>query len=56
MARAGIPSAVVLVTNENGSHNPDEALDKKDFAAGVKVVANAMLKLARDGVPVDGAA
>lgn len=52
-ARAGVPSAVVLVTNENGSHNPDEALDRKDFAAGVKVVANAMLKLARDGVPAD---
>ena len=31
-ARAGIPLAVLLVRNANGSHNSDEALDPKDFA------------------------
>jgi N-carbamoyl-L-amino-acid hydrolase len=43
--RAGIPSAVLLVRNANGSHNSDEALDRKDFAAGVHVLARAMHRL-----------
>jgi len=44
--RAGIPSAVILVRNQNGSHNPDEALQQEHFAAGVRVLAGAMLRLA----------
>jgi N-carbamoyl-L-amino-acid hydrolase len=45
-ARAGIPSAVILVRNAHGSHNSDEALDRKDFAAGVHVLGRAMHRLA----------
>jgi N-carbamoyl-L-amino-acid hydrolase len=41
-ARAGIPCAVLLIRNANGSHNADEALDRQDFAAGVRVLARAM--------------
>ncbi|MGH6645262.1 MAG: M20/M25/M40 family metallo-hydrolase, partial [Bradyrhizobium sp.] len=44
-ARAGIPCAVLLIRNANGSHNSEEALDRKDFAAGVHVLARAMHRL-----------
>jgi N-carbamoyl-L-amino-acid hydrolase len=44
-ARAGIPCAVLLIRNANGSHNADEALDRKDFAAGVHVLARAMHRM-----------
>jgi beta-ureidopropionase / N-carbamoyl-L-amino-acid hydrolase len=44
--RAGIPSAVILVRNANGSHNSDEALDRKDFSRGVHVLGRAMHRLA----------
>src|SRR5262249_6920857 len=43
--RAGIPSAVILVRNANGSHNSDEALDREDFAAGVHVLGRAMQRV-----------
>jgi N-carbamoyl-L-amino-acid hydrolase len=45
-ARAGIPSAVLLIRNANGSHNAEEALDREDFAGGVRVLARAMHRLA----------
>ena len=45
-ARAGIPSAMVLVRNEAGSHNPAETMDLADFAAGTKVLATTMATLA----------
>jgi N-carbamoyl-L-amino-acid hydrolase len=44
--RAGIPSAVILVRNANGSHNSEEALDREDFARGVHVLDSAMHRLA----------
>jgi beta-ureidopropionase / N-carbamoyl-L-amino-acid hydrolase len=44
--RAGVPSAVLLVRNANGSHNSDEALDREDFARGVHVLDRAMHRLA----------
>jgi len=44
--RAGIPSAVILVRNANGSHNSDEALEREDFADGVHVLGRAMHRLA----------
>ena len=37
--RRGIPAAVVLVRNANGSHNPAEHMEMSDFAAGTKVLA-----------------
>ena len=47
-ARAGIPSAMVLVRNAHGSHNPDEAMDLADFGEGTKVLADAMAELSCD--------
>jgi N-carbamoyl-L-amino-acid hydrolase len=44
-ARAGIPSAVILVRNANGGHNSDEALGRDDFARGVHVLGCAMHRL-----------
>lgn len=37
--RRGIPAAVILVRNANGSHNPAEHMEMSDFAAGTKVLA-----------------
>ncbi|MDJ1160098.1 hydantoinase/carbamoylase family amidase [Chelatococcus sp. SYSU_G07232] len=37
-ANAGIPAAMVFVRNENGSHNPDEAMEIDDFLAGVDLL------------------
>ncbi len=37
-ANAGIPSAMVFVRNENGSHNPDEAMEIPDLIAGVDII------------------
>jgi N-carbamoyl-L-amino-acid hydrolase len=45
-AQAGIPAAMVLVRNRNGSHNPHEALEQDDYAAGVRVLARAAMELA----------
>ncbi|TLY93728.1 MAG: M20/M25/M40 family metallo-hydrolase, partial [Gammaproteobacteria bacterium] len=33
-AKVGIPSAMIFVRNEHGSHNPDEAMSLADFAVG----------------------
>jgi N-carbamoyl-L-amino-acid hydrolase len=44
-ARAGIPCAVLLIRNANGSHNSDEALERTDFADGVHVLARALHRL-----------
>lgn len=40
-ARAGIPCAMVFIANQNGSHNPAEAIRMKDFLAGAAVVKEA---------------
>jgi hypothetical protein len=45
-ARAGIPSAMILICNANGSHNSHEALERNDFAADVHVLGRAMHSLA----------
>ena len=37
-AAAGIPSAMLFVRNQNGSHNPHEAMRMEDFAAACAVV------------------
>jgi N-carbamoyl-L-amino-acid hydrolase len=43
-SKAGIPSAMILIRNEHGSHNPDEAMSLDDFAVG----ARALLQLLVD--------
>ena len=43
-AKVGIPSAMILVRNDHGSHNPDEAMALEDFAVGTL----ALIRLLRD--------
>lgn len=42
MANAGIPSGMVFVRNENGSHNPHEAMAINDFMMGTQVLSDAV--------------
>ncbi len=42
-ANAGVPSAMVFVRNEHGSHNPHEAMDMPDFLEGARVLAGLLL-------------
>lgn len=42
-ANEGVPSVMIFVRNENGSHNPDEAMDYDDFFLGTEVLLNGML-------------
>jgi N-carbamoyl-L-amino-acid hydrolase len=44
-ARLGVPAAVLLVRNTNGSHNPAEAMAIPDFMLGVHVLAETVLRL-----------
>ena len=37
-AQAGVPAAMLFVRNQNGSHNPHEAMRMEDFAAGCEVM------------------
>lgn len=39
-ANAGIPSGMLFIRNENGSHNPHETMDLDDFMLGVRVLAD----------------
>ena len=43
-AKVGIPTGMIFVRNENGSHNPDEAMSLDDF----EVAAHALLGLLLD--------
>lgn len=43
-ALAGIPSAMVFVRNDHGSHNRDEAMDAGDFSLGAKLLAALLIK------------
>jgi N-carbamoyl-L-amino-acid hydrolase len=45
-AAAGIPSAMLFVRNQNGSHNPHEAMRMEDFAAGCAVVTRWLSRVA----------
>lgn len=37
-ANAGIPTAMIFVRNQNGSHNPLEAMKTEDFLAGTSII------------------
>lgn len=37
-SNAGVPSAMVFVRNQNGSHNPDEAMEIDDFLVGASII------------------
>ena len=35
---AGVPMGMIFIRNENGSHNPREAMTIDDFLAGLEIV------------------
>lgn len=39
----GIPFAMLFVSNQNGSHNPDEAMRTEDFLAGAAILAHTVM-------------
>ena len=41
----GVPSAMIFVRNQNGSHNPDEAMRMDDFELAVRVMAQGVAAL-----------
>lgn len=41
-ANAGVPSAMVFVRNEKGSHNPHEAMEMSDFFAGAELLSRSL--------------
>lgn len=41
-ANAGVPSSMVFVRNDKGSHNPHETMDLLDFLAGADVLSEAL--------------
>ena len=43
--RRNIPTAVLLVRNSNGSHNPKEHMEMRDFEVGTKVLACAVYQM-----------
>ncbi|NYE25563.1 hydantoinase/carbamoylase family amidase [Pigmentiphaga litoralis] len=44
-ANAGIPSGMIFIRNEHGSHNPQEAMDMDDFMAGTNLLYHALLRM-----------
>ena len=42
-AAMGIPTAMVFVRNENGSHNPDEAMDLADFGVATEALVGLLV-------------
>jgi N-carbamoyl-L-amino-acid hydrolase len=44
-AAMGIPSAMIFIRNDKGSHNPHESMDIDDFMAGVELMALAAHRL-----------
>lgn len=45
-ANAGIPSGMLFIRNQHGSHNPDEGMEMDDFMHGVQVMSDACEELA----------
>jgi N-carbamoyl-L-amino-acid hydrolase len=44
-AHFGVPSTMVFVRNQNGSHNPDEDMQMEDFEQAVRVIAHGVAAL-----------
>jgi N-carbamoyl-L-amino-acid hydrolase len=44
-AGAGIPASMIFVRNQNGSHNPDEAMRMEDFDLAVRLIGNGIANL-----------
>jgi N-carbamoyl-L-amino-acid hydrolase len=43
-AKLGIPSAMIFVRNEHGSHNADEAMSLDDFAVGARTLLGLLME------------
>jgi N-carbamoyl-L-amino-acid hydrolase len=41
-ANAGVPTAMIFVRNENGSHNPEESMTIEDFIKGAEILYHAL--------------
>jgi beta-ureidopropionase / N-carbamoyl-L-amino-acid hydrolase len=48
-ANAGVPSGMIFIRNDNGSHNPEEKMDLDDFLMGTEVLYQAVT--AEPGAP-----
>ncbi len=44
-ANAGIPSGMLFIRNQNGSHNPEEAMELDDFMLGVQALSRTIMEL-----------
>jgi len=42
--KVGIPSAMIFVRNDKGSHNPDEGMSLEDFAVGARALLELLLE------------
>jgi N-carbamoyl-L-amino-acid hydrolase len=42
-AKMGIPTGMIFVRNDHGSHNPDEAMTLDDFAVATRVLLGLLL-------------
>jgi len=44
-AAAGVPSVMLFVRNQNGSHNPDEAMEMADFQLATHVLSTGLTRI-----------
>jgi N-carbamoyl-L-amino-acid hydrolase len=44
-AKMGIPTGMIFVRNEHGSHNAEEAMAMEDFAVGARALLGLLLDL-----------
>jgi N-carbamoyl-L-amino-acid hydrolase len=45
-AQAGIPSAMIFIRNQHGSHNPREAMEMEDFLIGAELLRRTLREAA----------
>jgi N-carbamoyl-L-amino-acid hydrolase len=43
-AKVGVPTGMIFVRNQNGSHNPDEAMDLEDFDVAARALLDLLLR------------
>ena len=42
-AKAGVPTGMIFVRNQKGSHNPDEAMELEDFETGMRALLGLLM-------------
>ncbi|MBL6929501.1 MAG: hydantoinase/carbamoylase family amidase [Rhodospirillales bacterium] len=47
-ALQGVPTVMIFIRNQNGSHNPFEAMEMEDFDKAVEILANMLARPAED--------